>query len=127
MSYDSLPSNISSISISQADKDVRTYFTNYFNRIVDISSGQHDVILSYFEKFTNNKVAAEALASAIIYTAQNQRQDPIQVLEYFTTLEVGKLNSYLCMFLNLNRVGTSLLGISNRQVRNKYVKRNIIS
>lgn len=76
MAYNSLPSNISSINIGQADKDVKSYFTNYFNRIVDISGAQNDAILSYFQRFTSNKEAAEALASAIIYTAQNQKQDP---------------------------------------------------
>ena len=126
MAYNSLPSNISSISISQADKDVKSYFTNYFNRIVDISGAQNDAILSYFQRFTDNKEAAEALASAIIYTAQNQKQDPMEVLDYFTKIEISKLNAYLCMFLNMNRVGTSLLGINNQQIRNKYVRRSII-
>ena len=126
MAYSDLPSNISGISISQADKDVKSYFTNYFNRIVDISGAQNDAILSYFQRFTNNKEAAEALASAIIYTAQNQKQDPMEVLDYFTKIDINKLNAYLCMFLNMNRVGTSLLGINNQQIRNKYVRRSII-
>lgn len=36
------------------------------------------------------------------------------------------LNSYLTMFLNLNRVNTSLLGISNQPQTNKYIKRAIL-
>jgi len=126
MAYNALPSNLSVIDIGKSDNDVKSYFTNYFNRIVDISGAQNDAILSYFQRFTSNKEAAEALASAIIYTAQNQKQDPMAVLDYFTKVDINKLNAYLCMFLNLNRVGTSLLGINNKQVRNKYVSRSII-
>lgn len=37
-----------------------------------------------------------------------------------------ELNSYLAMFLNLNRVNTSLLGVSNEPQTNKYIKRAIL-
>lgn len=127
MAYSGLPTNLGPINVAQADSDVRTYFTNFFTRIVDISNGQNDAIVSYFETFTGNKFAAEALSSAIIYTAQQQQRDPMEVLQYFTTLEQDRLSSYLTMFLNLNRVGTSLLGTSNQQTRNKYIKRNIVA
>lgn len=37
-----------------------------------------------------------------------------------------ELNSYLAMFLNLNRVNTSLLGVSNQPQTNKYISRAIL-
>lgn len=40
--------------------------------------------------------------------------------------EGDDLNSYLTMFLNLNRVNTSLLGISNQPQTNKYIRRAIL-
>lgn len=39
---------------------------------------------------------------------------------------LSELDAYLTMFLNLNRVGTSLLGISNQPQTNKYVQRAIL-
>ena len=42
------------------------------------------------------------------------------------TNDLNELDAYLTMFLNLNRVGTSLLGISNQPQTNKYVQRAIL-
>lgn len=38
----------------------------------------------------------------------------------------NELDAYLTVFLNLNRAGTSLLGISNQPQTNKYVQRAIL-
>jgi hypothetical protein len=42
------------------------------------------------------------------------------------TQEKNELNAYLTMLLNLNRVNTSLLGISNSPQTNKYIARAIL-
>jgi hypothetical protein len=39
---------------------------------------------------------------------------------------LNELDAYLTMLLNLNRAGTSLLGISNQPQTNKYVQRAIL-
>lgn len=41
--------------------------------------------------------------------------------------QLSELDAYLTMFLNLNRVGTSLLGISNSPTVSPYVKRTILA
>lgn len=38
----------------------------------------------------------------------------------------NEIDAYLTVFLNLNRVGSSLLGISNQPQTNKYVQRAIL-
>jgi hypothetical protein len=40
--------------------------------------------------------------------------------------EDNELNAYLTMFLNLNRINTSLLGIGNTPQTNKYIQRAIL-
>lgn len=40
---------------------------------------------------------------------------------------LSELDAYLTMLLNLNRAGTSLLGISNSPRTNKYVERTILA
>ena len=40
---------------------------------------------------------------------------------------ISELDAYLTVFLNLNRVSTSLLGISNSPTTNQYVKRTILA
>ena len=56
-----------------------------------------------------------------------QGLDPMSILEQFRALKGGELNLYLAMFLNLNRVGTSLVGINNQPVQNAYVTRTILA
>lgn len=40
---------------------------------------------------------------------------------------ISEINTYLTMFLNLNRSGTSLLGLSNSPLTSKYVTRTILA
>ena len=40
---------------------------------------------------------------------------------------ISEINAYLTMFLNLNRSGTSLLGLSNSPVTSKYISRTILA
>lgn len=108
-----------------AGSDPNKYFNNYFDQIIDISPEQHDAVVGFFETVTDNKESALALASAVIYTSNKQGADIMQVLDQFSKFSRTELNGYLCMFLNLNRVGTSLLGVSNPAIKNQYVERSI--
>jgi hypothetical protein len=40
---------------------------------------------------------------------------------------ISEINAYLTMFLNLNRSGTSLLGLSNSPLTSKYILRTILA
>lgn len=40
---------------------------------------------------------------------------------------ISEINTYLTMFLNLNRSGTSLLGLSNSPLTSKYITRTILA
>lgn len=102
-----------------------TYFNNFFGPTFNVSQGVDDAVTSYFEKISNNKETAKAMAGALIYTAKAQNLDPMAVLREFSALPKGQLNNYLTMFLNLNRVGTSFLALSNATTTNKYVERTI--
>lgn len=42
-------------------------------------------------------------------------------------LGISELNAYLTMFLNLNRIPTSLLGLSNSPQTSKYISRSILA
>jgi len=105
--------------------DTDKFFNNFFKAPIDVSPMQNDAIVSYFEQITDNRESAVALASAVIYTSKQQQTDPMEILDQFKKIDRGQLNSYLCMFLNLNRIGTSLLGVNVNPVKNKYVERSI--
>lgn len=108
-----------------AGSDPNKYFNNYFEQTIDLTAEQNDAVIGYFEKISDNKESAIALASAVIYTSHKQGINVMEILDQFSKYSRDELNAYLCMFLNLNRVGTSLLGISNSPIKNKYVERQI--
>lgn len=104
--------------------------TNYFNNITTIprgtSSDKNDALVSFFEKWTGTAIAGKTLSASVLYTAESQNINPMDVIDQMMKLDKKQLNSYLTLFLNLNRVGTSLLGISNTPVTNKYIERSIL-
>ncbi len=116
--------NLNQISLNKSDP--KNYWNNYFKPDITISSNVDAAILSYFERVAENRTAAKALASAVIYTAKAQNVDPMVALDEFTKVPRGELNAYLTMFLNMQRVGTSYLGITNEPTLTKYVQRAIL-
>lgn len=117
--------NITAPDLSGGQTDARKYFNNYF--AIDFSIGAaNDAILAYFEKYTGDKTSGQSLAAAVLFTAQAQNIDPMQVLADFQKLSPGELNNYLAAFLNSNRVPTSTIGIKNTPGTNQYITRSIL-
>lgn len=125
----SSPSNITSVNVANnSDTSAQTYFNNYFVGTPNISSNQNDAVTAYFQKVTGgNTQSAQILASTVIYTAMSQGLDPMSIIQQFQEVPQGQLTLYLAMFLNLNRVGTSLVGLNNQPVVNKYITRAILA
>lgn len=115
-----LPSNTNTNSTT-------TYFNNFFNPEYRISQNIDDTIIGYFQTITGNRDSGTALAASVLYTAQTQGIDPMAIIDEFRKLKPNELNAYLTMFLNLNRVSTSLLGLSNSPQLNKYIARAILA
>lgn len=120
-----LPTNIGAVDLSNAD-DVKRYYNNFYTQEWTVSSEINDAILGYFEKVTGSKESAKILASGIIFTSVTQGIDPMHTLHEFMKVTPGELTQYLAMFLNYNRIGTSMLGVNTEPEVNKYVKRCIL-
>lgn len=120
------PTNLAQINLNALDpRDADKYFNNFFEIPVEVSSNVDAAIVAYFEQIADNKEAARALASAVIYTSVKQGLNPMETLKEFQKLPDGELDAYTAMFLNFERKGTSYLGISNQPQINKYVQRSI--
>jgi hypothetical protein len=121
----SQPGNINAIDIINGAKPNETdyFFSNYFTPTFTVSQNIDDAILSFFEKITENKEAAKVLASSVIYTSLARDMDPMEVLSKFSGMSDGELSSYVAVFLNINRVGTSYLGLNGVPKVGKYVQR----
>ena len=85
--------NTQSPDLSNTQQDPNKYFNNFFAK--DFSIGPaNDVIVAYFEKYTNNAESGRALAGAVIYTAQAQNMDPMAVFSEFQKMRPNELNNY---------------------------------
>lgn len=102
-----------------------TFFNNFFQPTFAVSQNVNDAILGYFEMIADNRESARVMASAVIYTSQAQRINPMEFIDRFRNMSKEEIANYTSIFLNLNRVGTSYLGIHNRPRLGKYVQRMI--
>jgi hypothetical protein len=124
----SSPSNTTSVNLSNNNStSAQQYYNNYFNGTLNVTSNQNDAVNAYFQSIASNPQAAQILASTVIYTAISQGLNPMSIVQQFQEVPAGQLNYYLAMFLNLNRVGTSLVGINNQPIQNKYITRAILA
>lgn len=114
------------LSLATSTVDATKYFNNFYATKFTVSAGANDAVLAFFEQYTQNKIAANNLTAAIIYTAQAQNLNPLTVLSEFQALPKGQLNSYLTAFLNVNRAPTSVLGINNGTKTSPYITRSIL-
>jgi hypothetical protein len=120
------PSNITAPELSVSQPTTQEFFNNFFTKQYDISPDANDAVVTFFENITDNKESAQALSAAVIYTCLTQDIDPMSILQEFSGLGQGELDAYLAMFLNLNRIPSSLLGVTNTPVTNKYVARTFL-
>lgn len=121
------PTNLDRVNLDYITlRDYQNYFNNFFEIPIEVSSNIDAAIISYFETVTDNKESARALASAVIYTSIKQGSNPMDILREFQKLPPGELDEYLVAFLNLERVGSSFIGIRVNPITNKYVSRTII-
>ena len=120
------PANLGSPALGYDNPNTQQFFNNFFTPAYDISPNANDAIVTFFETVTDNKESAQALAASVIYTSLTQKTNPMSMLQQFSKLSRGELDVYMAMFLNLNRVGSSLLGVSNAPITNKYVERTFL-
>lgn len=122
-----LVNNLSAVQLNNSS-NISTFYNNIVSGPeLPISPNINSALIAEFEKITGNKQSALILASAVIFTCQQQRLDVMQTLDEFVKLgKTNSLNEYLCVFLNLSRIGTSYLGIKTTPSTNKYVNRTIL-
>jgi hypothetical protein len=120
--------NYSNLPPIQSTNDTTEFFNNFFKQPTPgVSSNVNDAVIGYFQSITGDREAGVALASAVLLTAAQQGLSPMEIVDQFNSVaDPGELTAYLTMFLNLNRQGTSLLGLSNQPQTNKYVTRAIL-
>jgi len=121
------PNNLTSTNVSSnTENPTDFFFNNFFQPAFTVSQNVDDAVIGFFEKITDDRESAKILASAVIYTSLARNIDPMETLTKFSSMTSSDLNSYVVMFLNSNRTGTSYLGINNTPRVSKYIQRSIL-
>jgi hypothetical protein len=102
------------------------FFNNFFTPTAGTSDDINNAVVGYFQELTGDAASGQTLAASVLFTASQQGITPMQLIDQFRALKPGELNAYLAMFLNINRAGTSLLGISNSPQTNKFITRAVL-
>lgn len=118
--------NLEAIDTSANIEESGQYFNNLTLPLFNVSQTVDNAVQSFFETITDDKESAKILASAVMYTAYLQNNNPMEVIAEFRKLQSGEINEALAAFLNLNRIPTSLLGVKNTIRTNQYIKRAIL-
>ena len=111
---------------ASANNNTTDFFSNFFTQTTGTSENINDAVIGYFQTVTGDKDSGTTLAAAVLFTAQQQGVKPMELIDQFRKLSPGELNAYLTMFLNINRQGTSLLGLSNQPQTSKYITRAVL-
>lgn len=104
----------------------RDFFETYFQYDSSVTENEFNAVVAYFENRSDNTLAAGALALAVITTASERGIPVMEILDRFSKLSKQQIDTYLASFINLSRVPSSLLGVSNLPSLNKYVARQIL-
>lgn len=111
--------NIVSASGYQADRIVLQDGTVVYNfSSISYTSGK------YAQRTSANAVDTDVYNNGTWSSSGTQYAKPGPSVAYNS---ISEINAYLTMFLNLNRSGTSLLGLSNSPLTSKYITRTILA
>ena len=111
---------------ARATGNPNAYFNNLALPPINVTQNIDDAVQTFFQRITGDKSSAQMLAGAVIFTAASQGLNPMSTIAEFQRVPPGELNEYLVVFLNLNRYGTSILGINNQPFINQFVKRTLL-
>ena len=119
MGPSNLPDSMTESSVS--------YLKNYFVSQGFVSDNQYEALISLLQKRTKNVKSAYFLAGALLQGAVQQDLTINEIIEFVRISPDTEIDPFLAFFLNNTRIGTSYLGVSNKNIQNHYVLRTILT
>lgn len=107
--------------------NTQEFFDNFFKASESTSQNVNDAVIGFFQNLTGDKDTGTILASTVLMSAAEQGIEPMALIDEFRKLKPRELNAYLTLLLNINRSGTSLLGVTNQPQTSKYISRTILA
>lgn len=106
------------------DLTVRVFDT-FYNFELDVPAQEYDVVYSYFRSVFTTDSAAGNFTVTLFRIAQSNDVPVLNLLEQLQTTTGTQLTALLAYYLNAERSGATLLGVSEPVQPNFYAARNV--
>ena len=108
----------------KTDLTVRV-FDSFYNFELNVPAQEYDAVSSYFRSVFTTKEAAENFTVTLFRVSQLNKEPVLNLLNELQTTAGTQLTALLAYFLNAERSGATLLGVSEPVQPNFYASRNI--
>ena len=106
------------------DELVRQYFTNYFDKPLNVDQNEYEQVKNFFQQRTvnpsNPSIASNTVA--VLLAADELGIYPSDIIQRINNADYQKTFS---LILNLTRKGTSLIGYEQPRVPSKEILRQV--
>ena len=102
-------------------------FDSFYNFELDVPAQEYDAVNSYFQSVFTDKEAAANFTVTLFRVAQSNRVPVLTLLQQIQTTSGTELTALLAYYLNAERSGSTLLGVSEVVQPNFYAARNVRS
>jgi len=106
------------------DELVRQYFTNYFDKPLNVDQNEYEQVKNFFQQRTvnpsNPSIASNTVA--VLLAADELGIYPSDIIQRINSADYQKTFS---LILNLTRKGTSLIGYEQPRVPSKEIVRQV--
>jgi len=112
--------------VKGSDKEVTSFFNNYFSKQLTFPTNQVDAVITFFQKRGFEKEAAITVGTTILQQAKLDSVNVFKLLDTLKGLSEVQLSVVVTEILNYNRSKVSTLGFKRDSTVNKFEKRNIV-
>jgi hypothetical protein len=104
--------NIPITKIQDSADGTRYAIENFYGTNMPINASTLDALVGFFTSAGFNKISAETITNVLLYQAQIDGYNPMEVIENIKGLSGIELTALVTEILNFNRYKTSVLGLS---------------
>lgn len=108
------------------NKEVRSFFNNYFNAEIVFPSNQIDAAIGFFVRRGFEEQAARSTSIVLLTQAKLDNINVFEILDKLKSLDNVQLSQVVTKILNYNRVQTSVLGYKVNLKDYSFESRNIL-
>lgn len=104
----------------------RKYFGSYDEYEIELSSGEYDITVSFFESMGFESSVAVIVASSVLVQAKKENINAQQLVEKFKKTDRNHLDQIVNTIMNKNTGKTSVVGFRKKTPDNLFENRNIV-